>query len=363
MTTLFIGTYTRGTASEGIYRTAWNARQRAFAPITLAAVADNPSFLIRHREHVLAVHETGDFQGEAQGAVAAYVPDGSILRLVSLRGSGGGDPCHLAAADGLLAVANYSGASVSCFELTEAGPGALRWRARFEGSSGVPGTRRRQSAPHPHGVYFEDGGLWVPDLGLDCVHRLGLDGTADRARRWPVAAGSGPRQLVRGDTADGRGAGRRVYLLQELGNRIDVLIDGELWQSVSTLAGGPRQPASRNTAGSIAWSPERDVLFVSNRGPVISAERGSNTEADGGEGRLHHSMAAFRVDPGTGALGHPVVTPCDAHPRHFAVLDDVVIVASRDAGTLTAFARVPGVGLGPTLAAIDVPAPVCVLPW
>ncbi|MFM7120264.1 MAG: lactonase family protein [Gammaproteobacteria bacterium] len=351
MNTLFIGTYTRGTAADGIYRTAWNPQHRAFAPVTLAAVADNPSFLIRAGAHLFAVHETGDFEGQAQGAVAAYALAGAGLRLLAARGTGGADPCHLAAGHGVLAVANYSGGSVACFGLTDAGLGALRWRVTFTGSSGVPGTRGRQSAPHPHGVYFEDGALWVPDLGLDCVHRLTLEGAADPDARLRLAPGSGPRQMVWSDAADSVQASTRAYVLAELGNRIDLLVDGVVRQSVSTLPLGGDPVTRHNTAGSIAWSPDRDVLFASNRGP------------DGGHHGHHNSLAAFRVDPLTGALADPVVTPCDAHPRHFAVLDDVVIVAARDAGTLTAFARVPGAGLGPTLASIAVPAPVCVLPW
>lgn len=354
MTTLYIGTYTRGTASQGIYRTVWNARQRAFAPATLAAVADNPSFLIRHGDHLLAVHETADFEGREQGAVAAYACAGSTLRALWIQGTGGADPCHLAASDGVLAVANYSGASVACFDFDDvAGPdgpgGRLRWLTAFEGSSGVPGTRRRQAAPHPHGVYFEGNALWVPDLGQDCVHRLTLDGQADAKQRWRFPPGSGPRQLALATSKthpNATAAPARVYVLHELANRVDLLEEGVLRQSVSTLANATPAAdpsAARSTAGSIALAPEGDVLFVSNRG--------------------FDSMATFRVDPGTGHLAEPILTPCDPHPRHFAVLDDVVIVASRDAGTLTAFARVKGVGLGPTLASVEVPAAVCVLPW
>jgi 6-phosphogluconolactonase len=338
MLTLFIGTYTRDTAAEGIYRCDWDPVSGRFAGLRLAVAADNPSFLIAHGASLFAVHETADFSGARQGAVAQYHAAGERLEQVALLGSGGAHPCHLAATGDRLAVANYSGANVALFAFAG---GLLAERANIVEFAGR-GPHRRQAGPHPHGVYFIGDELLVPDLGLDRIHRLDA-ATGSIRGAWTVAPGSGPRQLAIG----GNGY---LYLLNELANRIDVLRDGSILQSRTTLPGGAAEPGhpgheavAASTAGAIALTSDGRQVIVSNRG--------------------HDSLGCFPVDPGTGLLGPPVFIACDPHPRHFLVIEDRVIVASRDAGTLTAFELWPGGSLGPAVAQIACPAPVCVLAW
>ncbi|MBX3706015.1 MAG: beta-propeller fold lactonase family protein [Pseudomonadales bacterium] len=338
MITLLIGTYTRNTGSEGIYRCTWDADAARFGTPTLAVVADNPSFLIQpflvqEGNDVFAVHETADFAGAPQGAVARYRIAGDRLELLELVGSGGADPCHVAVAGDRLAVANYSGASVGLFRVGT-GPGLERVNVvRFEGRGPHP----RQAAAHPHGVYFHAGELLVPDLGLDCVHRLDPVSGALRGR-FTLEPGSGPRQLA----IDAVG---RSYVLNELSNHVDLLDSGSVVQRVATLPEVPRvTPGQRpivSTAGSIALAAGGRCLVASNRGV--------------------DSLVAYAIDERSGRIGPPLIQPCDPHPRHFAVIGGHAIVASRDAGTLCAFelARF-GTGAGP-VARVACPAPVCVL--
>jgi 6-phosphogluconolactonase len=326
MTTLLIGTYTRDTGSEGIYRSEWDAASGQFGTPSLAVAADNPSFLIEHQGAVFAVLESGDFDGRAQGAVAEYRFAGDRLEPVIVLGTGGADPCHLAARGDCLAVANYAGASVALFALAG---GRLSRRTAVIGFEGR-GRRRRQEGPHPHGVHFHGDELLVPDLGLDRVHRLDPV-LAEPRGAWPVEPGSGPRQLA----IDAAG---RCYVLNELANRIDLLVRGDVVQSVSTL---PGTSTSESTAGSISFAHDGRYVLASNRG--------------------RDSIACFPVDPGSGRLGTPMLHACDPHPRHFLVLGTHVIVASRDAGTLTAFELRSGGDLGPAIAQVRCPAPVCVL--
>jgi len=337
MTTLFIGTYTRNTGAEGIYACDWDPISGRFADLTLAARADNPSFLVAHRNSVFAVQETADYAGEHQGGVAQYRRTGMRLDCVALRGTGGADPCHLAAVGARLAVTNYSGASVALFDLVDDLLTGSATMVHFAGR----GPGRRQAEPHPHGVYFSGAELLVPDLGTDRIHRL--DPTTGSVRgAWPVAPGSGPRHLALG------GAGR-VYLLNELANRIDVLAGGIVIESVATLPEGivhATGTGSASMAGGIALSRDGRHLLASNRAIASS----------GGD-----SLVGFPVDPSSGLLGAPKFTACGAHPRHFLAMDDWVIVASRDAGTLTAFERWPDGSLGRAVATLPCPAPVCVL--
>jgi 6-phosphogluconolactonase len=338
MFTLLIGTYTRNTDSEGIYRCTWDAASSRFTTPALATPADNPSFLIAHADSVFAVLETGDFAGERQGAVAQYQMTGDRLEPGAVLGTGGADPCHLAADGARLAVANYSGGNVALFSLSAGNIVSRTALIPFEGR----GPKRRQAGPHPHGVYFHAGELLVPDLGLDGIHRLDpTRGTSLGA--WSVEPGSGPRQLAI-DTAG------RVYVLNELANRIDLLVDGVVVQSVSTLPGanesvgpGAAPSTTASTAGSLALTHDGRHLLASNRG--------------------RDSIVCFPLDARDGRLGPPAFQPCDPHPRHFLALGDHVIVASRDAGTLTAFELWPDGALGSAIAQVRCPAPVCVLAW
>jgi len=350
MSTLLIGTYTRGTRSEGIYQCRWDPVSGRFSALTLAAEADNPSFLILHDDSVFAVHETDDFQNSGAGAVARYRRDGQTLTLVATAGSGGAHPCHLAADGSRLAVANYSGATVGLFDIGGGGLETAAEPVRFAGRGPHP----RQRAAHPHGVYFHGRELLVPDLGMDRVHRLDASTGAVRGA-WAVPPGSGPRQLAM--APDGR-----AYLLNELANRIDVLNAGVIEQSVPTLppdhaagaqaiAGDVTPGNTGSTAGCIARSGDGSLVIASNRGVRNGAAHEHRRD----------SLACFPVDPATGRLGAPVFTACDPHPRHFLIVEGWVIVASRDAGTLTAFELWPGGSLGPAAASLSCPAPVCVL--
>jgi 6-phosphogluconolactonase len=343
MLTLYIGTYTRGTAAEGIYRCRWDPVTGRFTDLALAVAADNPSFLLAHRDAVFAVHECGDYQraptdaasattanngsGEPrQGAVSQYLIDGKALRCIARVGSGGADPCHLAAREALIAVANYTGGSVALLPLHDGqlGPAArvLQFKAR--------GPHPRQADAHPHGVYFDEAELLAPDLGADRIHRLD-PATGYSRGAWLVEAGSGPRHLARSGTGV-------IYLLSELTNRIDVLIDGKWVQSVSTLPAG----ADVHSIGAeIALTPDGRYLLASNRG--------------------HDSLVRFAVDPRTGQLGDPAFVACGAHPRHFAVIGAWVVIASRDSNQLTALRLDTNGRFGEIGDLIACPAPVCVL--
>jgi len=344
MQTLYIGTYTRNTAAEGIYRCGWDPVAGRFTDLSLAATADNPSFLINHQDSVFAVHECGDYRNAPtdaaaptldataagkpdQGAVVQYQIEGNALRCVARVGSGGADPCHLAARGALIAVANYTGGSVALLPLRHGRLHPVVRLLQFE----ARGPHRRQAGAHPHGVYFDDAELLVPDLGADRIHRLDADAGHGRGA-WHVQAGSGPRHLA-------RSAAGVIYLLNELTNRIDVLVDGERVQAVSTLPAGAD---TRSIGAEIALTPDGRYLLASNRG--------------------QDSLVRFTVDSHAGRLGDPIFVACGAHPRHFAIVGAWVIVASRDSDQLTALRLEADGRFGEIGDLIECPAPVCVLP-
>src|SRR5688500_1749756 len=71
---VFIGTYTGGKKSEGIYRVPFDPATGKLGTPELAAKATNPSFLAIHpnRTHLFAVGEVGDAKGKRGGGVMSY---------------------------------------------------------------------------------------------------------------------------------------------------------------------------------------------------------------------------------------------------------------------------------------------------
>ncbi len=325
---VLIGTYTRGREAGGIYRCRWDAARATLTGLELAAPADNPSFLIRSGDDVLAVEEVDDYGGEPQGAVSRFrMRDGAWER-TARQPTLGADPCHLATDGRRLAVANYNGANVALLEMRR---GMLEPPARPLAFSDT-GPHPRQQAPHPHGVYFLGEALWITDLGGDRIHRVALPSLASLAP-IPVTPGAGPRHLA-------RAASGTVYVLNELASTIEVIRDGASVQSVTTLADDASAPGGA-----------AELALTADGAHLLASDRGSS------------SLAAFAVDPDTGLLGAPRFADAGGrHPRHFAIVDDAwLLVANRDTDSLAALPLADG-SIGAVAASLDCPAPVCVLP-
>lgn len=95
---VYVGTYTNGTKSEGIYRFDLDtATGKATEPVVAAKVT-NPSFLAVHKDgkHVYAVNEIDTQNGKKTGGMTAFEiePNGD-LKLLNAVETGGGAPCHI----------------------------------------------------------------------------------------------------------------------------------------------------------------------------------------------------------------------------------------------------------------------------
>jgi 6-phosphogluconolactonase len=323
---LYIGTYTRESAAEGIYTCEWDPEAGRFSRLALAAGADNPSFLIVRGKVLLAVNESSDHEGG--GAVSSFRMTGARLTLTARWPSHGADPCHVAVCGVEAAVANYGGGTVATFQLEDGVLTRAQRVVRFNAHGPDP----RQSRPHPHGVYYHRGELLVSDLGGDCVYRL-RSSTGHSLAPLPVPAGSGPRHLAIAATG-------RLYVVNELANTVNVVDQGCVVQTVSTLPSGTELASS--TAEILLDASERR-LFVSNRG--------------------HDSLASWAVDPNTGLLGTADFHSAGGrHPRHFAMSPGGrwLLVANRDSNRLVAITLAPDgrpAGIGD---ALECPAPVCI---
>ena len=337
---VLIGTYTRGTSSDGIYTAEWQTGDDRLTVMRLAARADNPSLVlpVARRRRVYAVNEVADRGRSGEGAICSYEHDAGRLVLRATLGSGGGLPCALALdpTERHLAVANYGG-SVALLPLDANGDvGARSFVVPHPKGSVHP---RRQTVGHPHGVAFIDGDLWVPDLGGDAVYRYQLEGDTLVALPPLVArVGSGPRLVVR------HSALPVCYLVHELTNEVTVWrCEEQGWsiaQRVQTLAG--------DSAGSSAAS---DIRLTADGGHLYVTNRGENSLVGYAVARDGTLAAITRVATG------------GAHPRAFSLSPDGawVLVANRDSNNVTVFRRneMNGELTGP-MSEHAVPAPSCI---
>jgi 6-phosphogluconolactonase len=347
----YVGTYTGGTKSKGIYRCELDLATGALGDVELAGEATNPSFLALHPtgRFLYAVGEVGEFKGAKGGAVSAFAVDPKTgdLKLLNYHSSRGAGPCHVVVdKEGKnVLVANYGGGNVAVLPVGEDGKlGAATGFAQHEGSSV---NKARQEKPHAHSINLDPANrfAFAADLGTDKVHVYRFDAgkgtiTPNDPPAAAVAPGAGPRHFAFHPT------GRFAYVINELKSTVTAFRydpdQGELKevQTVPTLT----KPVKGNSTAEVQVHPSGKFLYGSNRG--------------------HDSIVAFAVDPDSGKLtyvghqGDKVKVP-----RNFCVdpTGRYVVVANQGADSLVVFRVDPKTGaLSPTGHSAKVAAPVCI---
>ncbi|GIE81496.1 hypothetical protein Aph02nite_74460 [Actinoplanes philippinensis] len=336
---VFVGCYTgdKGGEGDGITLLRRDPVTGDLTRLGLAARTPSPSFLAQHPTLpvLYAVNELD------QGTVSAFAvaPDCSLTPL-TVRSTGGSDPCHLAVtADGRhLVVANYASGSVSVHPLDADGvPGERSDSLTLSGAGPDP---ERQTGPHAHQVVPDGADVLISDLGSDRVWRSRLDPNSGRLGLPEVAVeakpGTGPRHLLR--SADGA-----------------LLVVGELAGTLSwhRPAGAPtlepRGEVAVSTAAGQVFPSEitmgRDgrFVYVANRGP--------------------DTVSTFAWD-GDGVTLIAEVPAGGVWPRHMALLGDHLYVTNQRSHNVTIFridpeTGIPGLQGEPT----GEPTPTCLHRW
>jgi 6-phosphogluconolactonase len=325
----FVGTNTRGTGSEGIYTGVLDTNTGAMGALTLAAEADNPTFL--------APAPGGRFlyaalEGEG-GAIGAFaIGNEGKLTALNTAPSGGGGACHVSvdAAGRHVLVANYGGGNVSSLALEPDGTlGASRAFVQFSGSGPHP---LRQKKSHAHAIYTdpEDRFAYACDLGSDKVWIFHYD----HGRLTPAdpsaglaPPGGGPRHLALHPN------GRFAYVNNEMGLSVTVFSRD---QKSGALTGMQTLPTSEKPAGTapgvttseIHCHPLGKWLYISSRGDDIIAAyavgedgrltliqnspagvqspRGMGLDPSGKwivvAGQKDHRLVSLKIDPASGKL-------------------------------------------------------------
>jgi 6-phosphogluconolactonase len=265
--TFYLGTYTRGGKSKGIYVGKLDTATGKLGAIELGAETSNPSFLALspNAKNLYAVAEG------SEGGVAAFAvgADGKLTRLNDLP-AGGAGTCHVwvDATGQVVLAANYSGGSLAAFRTKP--DGSLAERTAFVQLTGSGPNPRRQQKPAGHAIYTDPENKFVYgcDLGSDQVWSFRFD--AEKGTLTPtdppsgkVPPGGGPRHLAIHPN------GRFAYTNNELTMSVTTFardtVKGTLTalDTVSTLP--PGTPTEGFSTAEIFCHPTGKWLYVSNR--------------------------------------------------------------------------------------------------
>ena len=348
----YIGTYTEGTNSKGIYAFRYDAASGQVTMIGLAAETTNPSFVAVHPNgrFLYAVNELKNYKGPNSGGVSAFAVDRATGKLTFLNElpSRGADPCYIIVdKEGKhVLVANYTGGSVAVFPIKD--DGSLGEASAFVQHTGHGTNPQRQEGPHAHSIDLSPGErfAYVDDLGLDetLIYKYDSAKGTLTPNAPPFATldpNTGPRHFAL------RPDGKFAYVVGEMGHTVTVFANDlkkgslEKLQTISTL---PADFSGRNDDAEIEVHPSGKFLYASNRG--------------------HESIAVYAIGPAKGTLTLVEITPTGGNePRSFEIdptgkllfaenqkSDDIeVFKIDQKTGKLTATGQ-----------KLDVASPICV---
>ena len=332
---IFVGTYTDG-GSKGVYSYRFN-QETGEAVVLDSLEMRNPSYLTIARDErlIYVVSETHD--DKASLNIVRITANGG-MRLIDTAPTEGEDPCYVATNGALALSANYSGGSMSVFQLSQCGTLA-ELTMKFLGATGGPDLSRQQT-PHVHCACFTPDGRYVlaTDFSADRILSFRIEGQnviVDDVAAY-VSADSGPRHLTFSND------GRFAYLMSELSGKVTVFAyhEGQLekLQEIVSDSVGARGGAD------IHLSPDGRFLYSSNR-------------------LKDEGVAIFAVDSQTGLLTRIGYQPTAAHPRQFNITPNgrFLLCCCRDSNKIQVFRRDADTGfLTDTHQDIMLSKPVCV---
>ncbi len=296
----YVGSYTRpeqggrGSDDLGISVYAVDPETGALTLVQTMA-ADNPSWVALDptQRFLYAAYETGDYEGEPSGAVAAFAVNAETGQLtpINVQSSRGVWPAHIGVdpTGSFAVVADYEGPFV-VLPIRE--DGGLDPVGAVVQNEGTGPDAERQEKSHPHAATFDPAGRYVvtADLGIDAVQvwRLTKDGALAEVGRATLAPGAGPRHVA--FLPDGR----FLYVLNEMHATVTVFPyeaeSGQIGAEIQTISMLPDDFADLRGAAEIVMHPSGRFLYASNRG----APDAVSSMAD--------SIAAYTVDAANGRL-------------------------------------------------------------
>ncbi len=332
--TLLVGTYT-GEGSEGIYVYRFDQNNGEFLSSEAVGFTrmENPSFLtITEDNMVYAVSEMNN--STASLSSFRFDPENFSFTKLSTVPTNGEDPCHVSTNGEIVAVGNYSGGTMSLFDIDDDGAAVALTRL-VPGSATGPDAIR-QSSPHVHCCIFTPDGkyLLLSDFSGDRIIRYELS-TGEQAY-FPLDADSGPRHITFSPD------GKQVYVISELSGDVSVFDynAGEMY--LKQLINADKVDA--RGAADIHVSPAGKYLYASLR-----------LENDG--------IAVFRVAE-DGSLSEVGYSNTGKHPRNFTISPNgkYLLCACRDSNSVEVYSIDRNTGLlTKTDSSLSLSKPVCLV--
>ena len=347
---VYVGTYTLG-KSEGIYVYRFDVASGGLRFVSKAVGIDNPSFLAfdNQNQHLYAVNELKEFEGEPTGTVSAFSVDAGSgeLSFLNKKLTHGQDPCYLMLdkTGRYVLVANYTSGSLCVLPVLD--EGYLGDSVDFIQHRGSSVNQQRQEGPHAHSIVLDGANrfAYAPDLGLDKVMIYVFDEKNGQlmpnTELWFKAnCGAGPRHFTFHPN------GSYAYLINELDSTIVTFSydrgSGSL-KEIQTVSALPEDFSGVSTCADIHVTASGKFLYGSNRG--------------------HDSIVAFRIDQRTGKLSFLDHTSTGGQtPRNFTIdpTDRYLLVANQDSDSVVTFRidQQTGMLIG-TDEVAEIPMPVC----
>ncbi len=349
---LYIGTYTDGTDSKGIYlyQINWVTGELTYVDVY---EANNPSFLAtdRKEQYLFAANEISNFDENHTGSVTSFRINKNDKSLTELNAvsSGGAHPCYVSVDNNgkYVLAANYSGGNVGVIPINDDGSLSNDIHvAQHRGKGANPG---RQSAPHAHSVKtnIRNTIVYAVDLGIDKVmiynfHESSGKLTPADKPFVQLAPGAGPREIAEYPY------GSFAYVVNELNSTVTLLNsdpdDGSL-EGVESYNMLPEEFDGDNYPADIRIHPNGKFLYASNRG--------------------HNSIAIFSINESDGKLkliGHQSTK--GNWPRNFTIdpSGKFLLAANQKSNDVYVFEINNETGLLKyTGHSASIPAPVCLL--
>ncbi len=353
---VFVGTYTSGpnnqVRADGIFVYRMDPTTGALNQLSKAGGLPNPSYVTvdPSGRYLIAVSETGEYEGQPGGAVSSYAINAATgaLALINSQPVHGASPAYISTdpSGKWVLTANYMGGNVTVLPLGEDGKlGAATAVVQHTGSGP---NKDRQEAPHAHSVILGPGGKLVlaADLGIDKVLLYDLDPvkgtlTPHTTPALVLPPGTGPRHM------DFHPNQRYLYVLGELASTVTAYqydANGGTFQEVQSVSLLPADFREANTSADIHVAPSGKFLYASNRG--------------------NDSIAIFSINPSSGKLAlvdH--ISTQGKTPRNFAIdpSGSFLLAANQDSGTIVSFRIDPETGKLTTTGQVTrLQMPVCI---